>query len=102
MRNGSSPYALRIISRGTFLAGSKDSRSSAGKGSLLERGREMVVRARLRRFRRGFSMTETMVAVVLLALATLVFGASLPATSQTLQRGRNSDLACDACQQQLE
>src|SRR5262249_37583283 len=52
--------------------------------------------------RRGFSLVETMVAAMLLGFAAMVFGAACPTTSQILLRGRNSDLASDACQKQLE
>jgi hypothetical protein len=45
---------------------------------------------------------ETMIAVLMLAFAMTVFGASLPSTSQVLLRSRSSNVAIDACQQQLE
>jgi prepilin-type N-terminal cleavage/methylation domain-containing protein len=62
-----------------------------------------MIKARQRqRARRGFSLVETMVAVVLLGFATIVFGTALPAASQAMSKGRNSDLATDACQQRLE
>jgi len=50
----------------------------------------------------GFTMVETMVAAMLLGFAAMVFGAACPMTSQVLVRGRNTDLASDACQKQLE
>src|SRR5438552_143451 len=55
-----------------------------------------------RRSGRGFSLPETMVAAVILGFAGMIFSAACPSTSQVLLRGRSTDLASDACQQQLE
>ena len=45
---------------------------------------------------------ETMIALLVLIFAIIVFGASFPAASQTQLRARNTDVATNACQQQLE
>lgn len=55
-----------------------------------------------RAMRRGFTLLETMVAILLLTFTTAIFAAVYPVTSQILLAGRNCDLASDACQQQLE
>lgn len=52
--------------------------------------------------RRGFTLTEAIIAMVLLSLVMVVFGASFPYASQTITRGRHMDLASNACQAQLE
>lgn len=56
----------------------------------------------VRRSRRGFSLVETMIAALLLGFAAMIFGAACPMTSQVILRGRNTDLASDACQKRLE
>jgi prepilin-type N-terminal cleavage/methylation domain-containing protein len=52
--------------------------------------------------RRGFTLVEVIAALLIVGFAIIVFGASFPATSQAISRSRNTDLASDACQQQLE
>lgn len=61
-----------------------------------------MIKGKQRRVRRGFSLVETMVAVLLVGFAAIVFGAALPAASQAVAKSRNSDLATDACLQRLE
>lgn len=52
--------------------------------------------------RRGFTLTELMVVVLLMGLAIAIFSASFPAAGQSLYRSRHMDLAANACSQQLE
>jgi prepilin-type N-terminal cleavage/methylation domain-containing protein len=52
--------------------------------------------------RRGFTLTELMVVVLLMGLAIAIFSASFPAAGQSLYRSRHIDLAANACNQQLE
>ncbi len=62
----------------------------------------MTQRIHRRGARRGFTLTEAIIAMVLLSLIMVVFGASFPYASQTITRSRHMDLAANACQQELE
>jgi type II secretory pathway pseudopilin PulG len=58
---------------------------------------------RVRRQRRkGFSLTETLVAVLITAITLIAFGTMFPSSSRLVQRSRCEDLATRACQSQLE
>jgi prepilin-type N-terminal cleavage/methylation domain-containing protein len=52
--------------------------------------------------RRGFTLTELMVVVVLMGLAIAVFAASFPAAGQSIYRSRHMDIAGNSCNQQIE
>ena len=54
------------------------------------------------RRRRGFTLTEIMIVVLLMGMAIAIFSASFPAAGQSLYRSRHTDIASDACQQQLD
>lgn len=59
--------------------------------------------SRIRRVRRrGFTLTELMVVVLLMGLAISIFAASFPAAGQSIYRSRHMDIAGNACDQQLE
>lgn len=52
--------------------------------------------------RRGVSMAEVLLSMLVLGLAVMVFGASAPFSDRVLSTGRHVDVASDACQQQLD
>jgi prepilin-type N-terminal cleavage/methylation domain-containing protein len=52
--------------------------------------------------RRGFSLPETIMALVVMALAVGVFGAAFPSAGQAIARSKHIDMASDACQKQLD
>lgn len=55
-----------------------------------------------RRARRGVSLVEVMVTVLLTGLSVGVFSTSFPGATNALSRSRQSDVANNACVQQLE
>lgn len=62
----------------------------------------MTPRRKQRGARHGFTLTEAIIAMMLLSFIMVVFGASFPYASQTITRSRHMDLAANACQQELE
>jgi prepilin-type N-terminal cleavage/methylation domain-containing protein len=52
--------------------------------------------------RRGFSLPEVLIALVVMALAVAVFGAAFPSASQAISRSKHIDMASDECQKQLD
>jgi prepilin-type N-terminal cleavage/methylation domain-containing protein len=58
--------------------------------------------SRRRPHRRGFTIPEVLMALAITGFAVSIFGASFPACGRALSRSRHTDIASDACQQQLE
>lgn len=54
------------------------------------------------RIRRGFTIAESMISMLILALLISTFGAVYPYTAQSIVRAKHMDQAVSACQQQLE
>ncbi len=61
-----------------------------------------VRQAGMSRGRRGFTLTEVSAAMLVVGFAVAMFGAAFPACGQTISRGRHTDTATNACQQQLD
>ena len=51
---------------------------------------------------RGFSLPETLIALIVMALAVGVFGAAFPSASHAISRAKHIDMASDECQKQLD
>jgi prepilin-type N-terminal cleavage/methylation domain-containing protein len=56
----------------------------------------------MNRRRRGFTLPETLMAMVVMAAAVGIFGAVFPSASQAISRSKHIDMASDECQKQLD
>jgi prepilin-type N-terminal cleavage/methylation domain-containing protein len=72
------------------------------KETLLEAGRVGLITRARRRPRRGFSLVEIVVAVFLMAMAVLMFGAFYPTASRTSRMSGNHSQAISEVQHKVD